>query len=135
VTISARQAQQHGYQSQIDTLNAQILQLNGNLNTAPIVTLNATILNLEASTPALKQQIDYVKFNCLGVVNYTVQTLNGQITYTFGSSVFSTYVTQQYGQSSANTAQALLGPISNVSLTPTTVFNPTWVSTYGESFA
>jgi len=71
----------------------------------------------------------------LGIVNYTVQTLNGVITYTFGSSVFSTYVTQQYGLDNANRAQSLLGPISRVTLTPITVFDSTWSDAFGQAFS
>ena len=133
-TINARQAQQSRYQAQIDTLNAQILQINGNLNQRPISRLQQTVISLEAEIPSLQKQIDFVKFKCLGVVNYTVQTLNGQITYVFASSVFSTYVTEQFGQSQSNTAQALLGPISTVNLTPTTIFDDRWIKAFGESF-
>ncbi len=93
-----------------------------------------TISNLNATIPSLKQQIDYVRFNCNGVVNYTVTTLDGTITYTFGSSVFSTYVTNQFGQVDTNAAQKLLGPISKVTLTPITVFTPSWISQFGQSF-
>lgn len=96
--------------------------------------MQQTVISLEAEIPSLQKQIDFVKFKCLGVVNYTVQTLNGQITYVFASSVFSTYVTEQYGQSQSNTAQALLGPISTVNLTPTTIFDDRWIKAFGESF-
>jgi hypothetical protein len=75
-----------------------------------------------------------VKFNCNGVVNYTVSTLNGSITYTFASSVFSTYITNEYGKVNSNAAQAALGPISKVTLTPVTIFTPAWVSQFGASF-
>lgn len=75
-----------------------------------------------------------MKFNCNGAVNYTVSTLDGTITYTFSSSVFSTYVTNEYGKNNTNAAQALLGPISKVTLTPVTIFTPAWVSQYGASF-
>ena len=71
--------------------------MNGNLDITSMVNLNSTIQSLQKSTPSLKEQIDYVKFHCLGVVNYTVQTLNGTISYVFGSSVFTTYITGQYG--------------------------------------
>ena len=120
---------------QIDTLNRQIGELTGNLDTAPLAKLNQTVIHLENSVPSLREQIDYVRFNCLGVVNYTVQTLNGSVTYTFGTSVFSTYVTQQYGQQNSNRAQALLGPVSKVTLTPATVFDKAWSQAFGQSFA
>jgi len=90
---------------------------------------------LQSSIPSLQQQIDYVKFNCLGVVNYTVSTLNGAISYVFGSSSFSTYLTGQYGAPNTNTAQALLGPISNITLTPVTIFGSNWTNLYGQPFA
>lgn len=93
-TIKAYTSQKDKYLAQIQTLEAQVLQINGNLDISPIVSLNSTIESLKGSTPSLKQQIDHVKFNCLGVVNYTVQTLNGAVSYIFGSSLFSTYVTQ-----------------------------------------
>lgn len=98
------------------------------------MTLNTTITSLTNSVPSLKQQIDYVNFNCLGVVNYTVQTIDGTIKYVFGSSLFSTYVTQQYGIPNTNAFQALLGPISSVTLTPITIFNTDWATTFGEAF-
>ena len=43
-------------------------------------------------------------------------------------------MTEQYGQSQSNTAQALLGPISTVNLTPTTIFDDRWIKAFGESF-
>lgn len=92
-TINAYQAQQSQYQAQINTLNNQIQQINPNLDTTPVTVLNNTISSLKLSIPSLQQQIDYVKFNCLGVVNYTVNTLNGTISYVFGQSSFSTYIT------------------------------------------
>lgn len=134
-TITAYQAQQSQYQAQINTLNSQIQQINSNLDTTPIILLNSTISNLQASIPSLQQQIDYVKFNCLGVVNYTVNTLNGNISYVFGSSSFSTYISGQFGSSNTNTAQALLGPISNITLTPVTIFGSEWVNLFGQPFA
>ena len=94
-----------------------------------------TISSLEGTIPSIKNQTDYVRFNCLGVVNYTVQTLDGTITYTFGSSVFSTYVTEQYGLENSNTAQALLGPVSKVTLTPLTIFDDKWSIAFGEAFS
>lgn len=97
--------------------------------------LNLTISSLQSSIPSLQQQIDYIKFNCLGIVNYTVNTLNGIISYVFGSSTFSTYVTGMYGAPNSNTAQALLGPISNVTLTPLTILSQTWVDLFGQSFS
>lgn len=108
--------------------------MNGNLDITSIVNLNSTIQSLQKSTPSLKEQIDYVKFHCLGVVNYTVQTLNGTISYVFGSSVFTTYVTGQYGNENSQTVQTLLGPVSNVTLTPVTIFNSDWVQAYGSAF-
>ena len=134
-TINARRSQEQKYNVQIDTLNKQIGELTGNLDTAPVERLNQTVIHLENSVPSLQEQIDYVRFNCLGVVNYTVQTLNGTISYTFGSSVFSTYVTQQYGQANSNTAQNLLGPVSKITLTPITVFDSAWSEAYGQAFA
>ena len=92
-TINARQAQQSRYQAQIKTLSAQINQISGNLNTKPISKLEQTVTYLVAEIPSLQKQIDFVKFKCLGVTKYDVQTLNGKITYVFASSVFSTYVT------------------------------------------
>lgn len=133
-TIAAYQAQQSQYSSQITILKNQIQQATLNLDPTPLNAVLQTIDNLNSTIPALKQQIDYVKFNCNGVVNYTVSTLNGIITYTFSSSVFSTYVTSEYGKANSNAAQALLGPISKVTLTPVTVFSPTWVSQFGASF-
>lgn len=133
-TINAYKAQENKYQAQIEALNLQITQINGNLNIAPITRLNSTISSLNNSIPSLKQQIDYVKFNCLGVVNYTVQTIDGTVRYIFGSSLFSTYVTEQYGLPNTNAFQALLGPISSVTLTPITIFNTDWASTFGSAF-
>lgn len=133
-TINAYKAQENKYQAQIDTLNAQITQINGNLDLTPIVRLNGTISGLRNSIPSLKQQIDFVKFNCLGVVNYTVQTIDGTIRYIFGSSLFSTYVTEQYGLPNSNAFQAILGPISSVTLTPITIFNTDWSRTFGSAF-
>lgn len=134
-TITAYKAQQNQYEAQITTLNAQINQINANLDTTPQSNLNITISSLQSSIPSLQQQIDYVKFNCLGVVNYTVNTLNGAISYVFGSSSFSTYVSGQYGAPNSNTAQALLGPISQITLTPITIFNNVWTDLYGQPFA
>ena len=119
----------------MNTLNSQIQQTSNNLDTTPVIILNSTINNLQASIPSLQQQIDYVKFNCLGVVNYTVNTLNGAISYVFGSSSFSTYITGQFGSVNTNTAQALLGPISNITLTPVTIFGSEWVNLFGQPFA
>ena len=134
-TIAAYQAQQAQYTSQITLLKNQIQQASLNLDTTSLNAVRQSISNLNSTIPSLKQQIDYVKFNCNGVVNYTVSTLNGTITYTFASSVFSTYVTSEYGQANSNAAQALLGPISKVTLTPTTIFTPSWVDLYGASFS
>lgn len=134
-TIAAYQDQSNQYKSQISTLNNQIQQINGNLDPTPVISLNNTINNLQASIPSLQQQIDYVKFNCLGVVNYTVSTLNGTISYIFGSSSFSTYIAGQFGTANSNTAQALLGPVSSISLTPATIFSKEWVSLFGQPFA
>jgi predicted nucleic acid-binding Zn-ribbon protein len=134
-TITAYRAQQNQYQAQITALNAQIAQISNNLDTTPLTVLNSTIANLQSSIPSLQQQIDYVKFNCLGVVNYTVSTLNGAISYVFGASSFSTYVTGQYGAPNSNTAQALLGPISNITLTPSSIFSSSWTDLYGQAFA
>lgn len=83
--------------------------MNGNLNTRPISKLESTVTSLSAEIPSLQKQIDFVNFKCVGVVNYTVQTLNGQITYTFDSSVFSTYVTEAFGTENSNSAQNFLG--------------------------
>ena len=134
-TIAAYQDQQSQYKAQISTLNNQIQQINGNLDPSPVITLNSTIKNLQASIPSLQQQIDYVKFNCLGVVNYTVSTLNGTISYVFGSSTFSTYITGQFGTANSNTAQSLLGPVSSITLTPATIFSKEWVNLFGQPFA
>jgi len=134
-TISAYQTQQSQYQAQINTLNNQIQQINGNLDPTQAINLNSTINSLQASIPSLQQQIDYVKFNCLGVVNYTVNTLNGTISYVFGSSTFSTYITGQFGTANTNTAQNLLGPVSNITLTPATIFSKDWVNLFGQPFA
>lgn len=43
-------------------------------------------------------------------------------------------MTQQYGQTNSNAVQALLGPISQVSLTPITIFNSEWSKVFGEAF-
>lgn len=43
-------------------------------------------------------------------------------------------MTQQYGQTNTNAVQALLGPISQVSLTPVTIFNDQWSQTFGSAF-
>ena len=92
--------------------------------------LNKTINALKNSITDLKQQIDYVKFNCLGIVEYTVMTLNGSITYQFGTSIFSSYVTNQYGIPS-NALQNIIGPLSTVTLTPVSIFNTQWASSFG----
>jgi predicted nucleic acid-binding Zn-ribbon protein len=134
-TISSYQAQQAQYTSQIAILKTQLQQATLNTDPTSLNSVTQTIANLNLTIPALKQQIDYVKFNCNGVVNYTVSTLNGTITYTFASSVFSTYVTNEFGKSNTNAAQALLGPISKVTLTPITIFAPAWVGQFGASFA
>lgn len=134
-TITSYQAQQTQYQAQISTLNAQIAQISGNLDLTPYNNLQQTISDLQSSIPSLQQQIDYVKFKCFGVYNYTVSTLNGYITYSFGSSVFSTYVAEQYGSENSKTASALIGPISNVTLTPTSILNNNWIQSYGQPFS
>ena len=134
-TINSRQAQQNQYQTQIDAFNRQILTLSSGLNSAPIARLNSTIAHLQSAIPAIREQIDFVNFKCKGVTNYTVQTLDGKISYIFQSSVFSTYVTEEFGTDQSNTAQALLGPISTVTLTPTTIFDDRWVKAFGESFS
>jgi uncharacterized phage infection (PIP) family protein YhgE len=134
-TIASYQAQQAQYISQISILKAQLQQANLNTDDIALTAVQQTIANLNLTIPTLKQQIDYVKFNCNGAVNYTVSTLEGTITYTFASSVFSTYVTNEYGKNNTNAAQALLGPISKVTLTPVTIFTPAWVSQFGASFA
>lgn len=113
-------------QLQHDTANTDPNNLNAVL---------ATIANLNSTIPTLGQQIDFVKFNCNGAVNYTVRTINGTITYTFATSTFSTYVTNEYGLPSTNAAQAQIGPISNVALTPINIFSPSYVNLYGSSFA
>ena len=133
-TIASYQAQQAQYTSQISVLRSQLQQATLNTDTTALNTLQQTITNLNSTIPALKQQIDFVKFNCNGAVNYTVSTLNGTITYTFASSVFSTYVTNEFGRENTNTAQSLLGPVSKVTLTPVTIFAPAWVSQFGASF-
>jgi len=133
-TISAYQALQAQYTSQISILKTQVQQASLNLDPSTKITVEQTIASLNSTIPALKQQIDYVKFNCNGVVNYTVSTLNGTITYTFSSSVFSTYITNEYGLPNSNAASAFLGPISKVTLTPITIFTPAWVDLYGASF-
>lgn len=134
-TISAYQAQQAQYTSQISILKSQLQQATLNTDPSTLNAVQQTITNLNITIPALKQQIDYVKFNCNGVVNYTVSTLNGTITYTFASSVFSTYVTNEYGANNTNAAQSQLGPISKVTLTPITIFAPAWTSQFGSSFS
>ncbi len=133
-TIASYQAQQAQYTSQISVLKAQLQQANLNTDNTALLAVQQVISNLNLTIPTLKQQIDYVKFNCNGAVNYTVSTLDGTITYTFASSVFSTYVTNEYGKNNTNAAQALLGPISKVTLTPVTIFSPDWVTRFGASF-
>jgi len=132
--MGSYQAQQNQYQAQINTLNAQLAQLNAT-DTNPQSTLSTTISTLQSTIPSLQQQIDYIKFNCLGVANYTTNTLNGSISYTLGPSSFSTYMSGQYGAPNSNTAQALLGPITNITLTPASILSSTWTTLYGQPFA
>ena len=53
-TIKAYTSQKDKYTSQIDTLKAQTLQINQNLDISPIVTLNSTIGSLKNSIPSLQ---------------------------------------------------------------------------------
>lgn len=53
-TIKAYSSQKDKYLAQIDTLKAQTLQINGNLDISPIVTLNSTIESLRGSIPSLQ---------------------------------------------------------------------------------
>jgi len=97
-TISSYQAQEAQLTGQIAVLRQQANQLSGNLDRVPLTAVRQTISSLQTTVPSLKQQIDYVRFNCNGVVNYTVNTLEGAITYTFSPSAFSTYVTNEFGK-------------------------------------
>ena len=97
-TIASYQAQHSQYTSQIGLLKKQIRQHENNLDDNALNAILQTISSLDGTIPSLKQQIDYVRFNCNGVVNYTVSTLDGSIRYTFGKSAFSTFVTNEFGQ-------------------------------------
>ena len=133
-TITAYQAQRQQYLTQINNLRGQVNVILLNTDQDNLQNLVLLISNLKNSIPTIRGRIDNIGFNCNGAVNYTVSTLDGTITYTFANSAFRTYVTNEYGSANSNAAQAFLGQISNVTLTPITVFSQEWINRFGRPF-
>ena len=104
-------------------LRNQIRDIQNNNDQEKLIEIQQHVESLRGRIPALREQIDYVRFNCNGVVNYTVSTLDGTINYIFGRTAFSTFVTNEFGQESSNAADAFLGPLSNITLTPISILN------------
>ena len=133
-TIASYEAQQSQYNSRIVVFRTQIRDIQNNADDSSLRTVLQHVDSLRGRIPSLREQIDYVRFNCNGVVNYTVSTLDGTIRYTFGRSSFSTFVTNEFGEANSNAASAFLGPISNVTLTPVTILDARWVELFGQAF-
>lgn len=106
-----------------------------NQDPTPLNAVEQTISSLNSTIPTLKQQSDFVKFNCNGAVNYTVNTLNGAVTYNFASSSFTNYVADEFGSANTGAIKAQIGPASSVVVTPLTIFSPSYVNQYGASFS
>ena len=92
-TMSAYQTQRQQYLNQLNNLKNQLNILLLKTDDHDLQNHNLMIVNLKNSIPSVRRQIDNVRFNCNGAVNYTVSTLDGTITYTFGTSAFRTYIT------------------------------------------